>query len=74
MQDAAILKCKCLIQHALALHLGDRHDEALVCLDEISSPELRSDTQDLRFCALLAVRKPLCTCDEPATFSAHYVS
>jgi hypothetical protein len=55
--DAAKLKSKCLIQHALALHLGDRHDESLLCLEAVTSLELRQDTQDLRFGALLAVSR-----------------
>lgn len=56
LRDASDLRGKCLIQHALALHLCSQHDDALRCLDQVTSRELRRDSQDLRFGVLLAVR------------------
>lgn len=55
LRDASELRGKCLIQHALALHLCGQHDDALRCLDQVTTPELRRDSQDLRFGVLLAV-------------------
>lgn len=56
LRDVSDLRGKCLIQHALALHLCGQHDDALRCLDQVSSRERRRDSQDLRFGVLLAVR------------------
>ena len=56
VRDASELRGKCLIQHALALHLCGHHDDALRCLDQVASHELRRDSQDLRFGVLIAVR------------------
>lgn len=55
-RDARILREKCLVQYALALHLSQQHDSALLALEEVEATELRNDIQDLKFGVLLSVR------------------
>lgn len=73
--DENDLKSKCLVQLALALHLSEKHDEALDALNLVESKELLQDAEDLRFGILLAVRETNTFCFvEPPFLSFSHLS